>query len=121
MSMENAKTFYEKVKVDEGLQQRIGQLAKEDPKGIGAVIIRTAKENGFDFSEEELKVFIEERAKTINSNGELNDSELESVAGGKLIHWIILSIGTFGLYCAASGIDNAVHNNCTLDDENPKL
>ena len=115
MSMENAKKFYEKVSADKGLQQKIGQLVKEDPKGIEGIIIKTAKENGFEFSEEEMKAFFAEQAKTANPFGELSDSELESVAGGSKGNWIVNSMTNLGIYCAATAIVKAAGGGCTLD------
>lgn len=98
MSLENAKAFYQKVKGDQDLQQKIGQFAKEDPKGIEAIIIKTAKENGFEFTEKEMKTFIAEETAKVNSNGELNDSELEAVAGGNTKDRILKSI-TDPIFC----------------------
>jgi predicted ribosomally synthesized peptide with nif11-like leader len=115
MSIENAKAFYEKVSADDGLRQKIGQLAKENPKGIEAAIIKTAEENGFVFTEEEMKAFIDEKAKIINSNGELSDNELEAVAGGGKGDWILTSISTLGIMCAASAMQTYVqHSQCPL-------
>ena len=118
MSMENARGFYEKVSVDKVLQQKIGELIKKDPKKIGAVIIKTAKENGFEFSEEEMKAFIAEKAKTVKPARELNDSELESVAGGGKTDWVVESIASVGTSCAASAAFREIAGGCTLDEEN---
>ena len=116
MSIENARAFYQKVTVDKGLQQKIGQLVKEDPKGIEGIIIKIAKENGFEFSEEEMKAFTAEKAKALNTTGELSDSELESVAGGKLCDWIGASTFSLGLYCAVSAAAREV-GGCNLDKD----
>ena len=118
MSMENARRFYEKVSADKGLQQKIGELIKKDPKKIGAVIIKTAKENGFEFTEAEMKAYIAEKAKTVKPNQELSDSQLESVAGGGKTDWVVESIASVGASCAASATFREVAGGCTLDAEN---
>lgn len=117
MSMENAKAFYEKVTADQGLQQKIGGLAKEDPKGIEGIILKVAKENGFEFTAEEMKAFTAEKAKTASPTGELNDSELEAVAGGKLVDWIMASALSCGVYCAATAGGKAAGLGCNLDND----
>lgn len=118
MSMENADKFYKKVKADQGLQQKIGELAKEDPKKIVAVIIKTAKENGFEFTEKEMKAFMTEKAKAVNPTGELSDGQLEAVAGGGKTDWVVESIASVGASCAASAAFREVAGGCTLDEEN---
>jgi len=117
MSMENAKKFYEKVSTDKALQQQIGQLAKEDPKQLGSAIINAAKENGFEFTEDEMKAFMMEKAKQVKSGQELSDSELEAVAGGGKEHWIIESIASIGTACAASAASNKLFGGCSLDEK----
>ena len=117
MSMENARKFYEKVSTDKVLQQKVGQLIKEDPKKMGAVIIKTAKENGFEFTEEEMKAFMTEKAKLVNPGQELSDSELESVAGGAKRHWIVESIASIGTSCAVSAASREALDGCSLDEK----
>lgn len=115
MSMEKAREFYEKVNSDKVLQQKIGELVKEDPKQMGSIIIKTAKENGFEFNEEEMKTFMAEKAKTVNSGQELSDNQLESVAGGGKSDWIVESIASIGTACAVSAASREWLNGCSLD------
>lgn len=79
MSIENAKAFYEKVKGDQSLQQTIVELVKEKPAELESIIIKVAGENGFQFTKEQLQTVI---AETTPETGELNEAELETVAGG---------------------------------------
>jgi predicted ribosomally synthesized peptide with nif11-like leader len=104
MSMENAKAFYEKVKVDQGLQQKIGSLVQQDPAGMEAAIIKVAGESGFQFSLAELKEFLKKTAESESQSRELNDAELESVAGGAGTkdQQAILSIFSLGIGCIIS-------------------
>jgi predicted ribosomally synthesized peptide with nif11-like leader len=82
MSIENARAFYEKVKGDQSLQQKIGELAKETPAETEAIIIKVAGKNGFSFTLEEMKAVMKELTKNAPNHGELSDAELEAVAGG---------------------------------------
>jgi predicted ribosomally synthesized peptide with nif11-like leader len=104
MSIDNARKFYEKVKTDQGLQQKIGEQAKEKPAEMEAIIIKVAGDNGFKFNAEEMKTIIAEVAP---KGGELNNAELEMVAGGSKYNWATTSILTFGIGCAISGALNA--------------
>jgi predicted ribosomally synthesized peptide with nif11-like leader len=98
MSIENARAFYEKVKGDQSLQQRIGELAKEKPAETEVIIIKVAAENGFSFTLEEMKAVIAEVAP---EGGELSDAELEAVAGGGgKSAAIAASIFSVGIACA---------------------
>jgi predicted ribosomally synthesized peptide with nif11-like leader len=111
--MENAKAFYEKVMKDQDLFNKIGQIQQETLEGIEIEIVKIAAENKCDFTVEEMKAFLESEAKKRSSSGELSDSELEAVAGGKNIgNWIGNSILTGGFACALSGIMHAENQLC---------
>lgn len=114
MSMENAGAFYKKVKGDRELQQKIGELAKENPTGIETIIIKVAEENGFQFTLEEMRAFINELAAAEPKSGELNDAELEAVAGGNKLDTIegtiALSAVTLGIGCIVSAANNDKFN-----------
>jgi predicted ribosomally synthesized peptide with nif11-like leader len=105
MSIENARAFYEKVKGDQSLQQKIGQLAKEKPAEMEAIIVKVAEGNGFQFTLKEMRDFMEELTKNAPNSGELSDAELEAVAGGlDKLDWIGGSLMTLGIGCIASAI-----------------
>lgn len=85
MAKENVKVFFEVLSKDETIQQALKEkeLAytgiKEDREAIAKeVLIPVAKETGYDFTLEELKEF----EKNMHPEGELDENELESVAGG---------------------------------------
>jgi predicted ribosomally synthesized peptide with nif11-like leader len=107
MSMENARAFYEKVKADQILQQKIGELAKEKPAETEAIIIKVAGEKGFPFTLEEMRTVMKELTKKAPDHGELSDAELEAVAGGSKDYFgfILGSIATLGLVCVISASD----------------
>jgi predicted ribosomally synthesized peptide with nif11-like leader len=111
MSLENAKAFYEKVIKDRDLFNQIGQIQQDDPGGLEGAIIKLAAAQKYDFTVEEMKTFLEAEAKKMKAGGELSDSELEAVAGGKNnLLWAVNSIFTAGIYCAVSGIQNAIND-----------
>ena len=85
MTQENIKVFFEALSKDEALQQALKEKAlsytgsKEDREAVvEAILIPVAKKAGYAFTLEELKEF----EKGMRPEGELNESELEAVAGG---------------------------------------
>ena len=85
MAKENVKAFFEALSQNEALQQALKEkeLAytgiKEDREAIvKEVLIPAAKEAGYDFTLDELK----ECQKSMCPEGELDEGELEAVAGG---------------------------------------
>ena len=72
MSIESVKTFYESLKSDEALQERV--KAADD----SATVIQIASEKGYEFTEQELERAMQEAI----VEGDLSQEELEAVAGG---------------------------------------
>jgi len=66
MSMEQVKTFIEKMKSDEAFSKRIMAIEDTDER------FQAIREAGFDFSKEELG----------EAGKEIDDTELEAVSGG---------------------------------------
>jgi predicted ribosomally synthesized peptide with nif11-like leader len=71
MSIEQAQAFFEKVKNDQELQKRLSEAKDNESK------LEIARQEGFEFDLEEAK-------KARETNEELSDEEMESVAGGRL-------------------------------------
>lgn len=103
MSVENVKKFYEAVAQDSALKQKFVELSRkyqgqpmDEAKAIAIMEQETlpiAKQMGFSFSMEELKAYgIESEQK--NTNRELSDTELATVAGG----------GNYTGFCILAGI-----------------
>ncbi len=83
--MEKMKELYQKVSQDLSLQEKYVKLTQENVENQDALIeklVDFAKEAGFDVSEEEIVEFFESMGG--NSEGELSETELDSVAGGKI-------------------------------------
>jgi len=74
MSLEELKSFSKKVVEDAELKKKAKEVGMENVDGL----IALAKENGFNVSEEDF----EKAAKEAQSSGELNEEDLEQVAGG---------------------------------------
>jgi predicted ribosomally synthesized peptide with nif11-like leader len=72
MSKESVSEFFLAVSSDETLQEKLA--AATQPENF----IKIAQEKGYSFTTEELFAVISEQ-----NNGELNDEELNTVAGGK--------------------------------------
>jgi predicted ribosomally synthesized peptide with nif11-like leader len=75
MSIENAKAFYQRITTDESFRIQLHSIANEERK----TFIQSA---GYDFTSEEWKMATAEIMETEEFDGEINDTELEEVAGG---------------------------------------
>ena len=60
------------------------QAAKgtQDPEEFVRNVLAYAKQNGYDFTEQEGRAWLEQHGRELGG-GELNDAQLEAVAGGK--------------------------------------
>ena len=83
MSVEQVKAFFDKVKEDSSLAQKLkdaeaaykGDKSDKDT-AIAAVVIPIAAEAGFNFTVDDFKAFFD------NNEGEVSEDELNAVAGG---------------------------------------
>lgn len=75
MSIESAKAFYQRVTTDEAFQTQLQSAASEER----TVIIQEA---GYDFTPEEWETATAQVLEAAEINRELNDVELEAIAGG---------------------------------------
>jgi predicted ribosomally synthesized peptide with nif11-like leader len=79
MSIENVKAFFEKVKADQGLQDKLKALAdkrKAQEDATIAELIEIASESGHAFTADHLRAHHQAQL------GELTDAELKTIAGG---------------------------------------
>lgn len=115
MAIENVKLFYEEVNSNEGLQEKVKGLQEisEEEEKIKQ-LISMAGEEGFEFSEDEFKSYIQEVIADAQESGELSDEALEQVSGGTLSYWILNSICTLGLTCVMSAVGRK-KGKCALD------
>ena len=76
MTVEQAKLFLDALKTDDALQQKVREA---DIAYVANMLLPIAKEAGFDFTLDELESLQ-------NPNGELDDADLERVAGGLVLN-----------------------------------
>ncbi len=95
MAAENVKAFFEALSKDEALQQALKEKevaytgSKEDREAIiEGILIPVAKEAGYTFTMEELEEF----EKDMCTDRELDEDELEAIAGGVYASCIIIGI-----------------------------
>jgi predicted ribosomally synthesized peptide with nif11-like leader len=83
--MDNMKKLYEKVAADNALREKFNKIiASAEQAGAEQTmeeLIALAKQAEFEVTAEEIATFF--TAMTEKSEGELTDSELDAVAGGK--------------------------------------
>lgn len=118
MSRESVKLFFEKVREDEDLQGKMKELYSENQLRLQESIIKLGAESGCNFSAEDMQQLAQETAVMMQKNEELDDAQLEEVAGGGLELLppdVKMSIITIGFGCAASAIhDAAEKDGCLL-------
>jgi predicted ribosomally synthesized peptide with nif11-like leader len=112
--MDKMKELYEKVAKDGNLQAKFNAIMKEagDSK-FAEKLSSFAKEAGYEVSIEEAQKFF----KTLSEEkeGQLSDSELDMVAGGKNLPFIAHSVATMGIGCASQSIVGAIEKKACGD------
>ena len=106
MSKDNVKMMFAKMAKDEVFHKRYTDLMQayqnETEKALADRLIQLGKTSGFEFNKEDLLAARAEIIDTANSNKELSDNDLASVAGGGQMKTaaVLCSIGTAGIVCA---------------------
>jgi len=107
--VEKIRELYEKVAGDKILQAKfeviLNNAEKAGQKETDLKLDAFAKEAGYDVSAEEMREFFKTIAE--KGNGELEDSELDLVAGGKLdLNKVVNSVTTYGAGCVQGSVTN---------------
>ena len=112
--MDKMKELYEKVAKDSNLLAKFNAIMKEtgDAK-FSEKLTAFAKEAGYEVSVEEAQKFF--KALSEEKAGQLSDSELDMVAGGKGLDFIADSIGSLGFSCAVNSIQGRVEGRSCED------
>ena len=127
--MSQMTELYNKVADDSKLQEKFTAIMKDIEKRgeaeTEANLAKFAKDLSFDISLEEAKSFFK---KLIDSKkGELSDSELDMVSGGKMqgsnaVTWALISLASVGIACAVitaiNDNDGDPNTNCGQTIEN---
>ncbi len=87
MSIESARAFYQKFTTDQALRTQLQSAASEKRTAI-------IQEAGYDFTQEEWDAVIAQVSEAVES-GELDESQLEAVAGGVFIP--PMSVAAYGM------------------------
>ncbi len=103
--MDNVKRFFEKVQADAGIQGKLKAMQEKTQEEAIAATIALAKENGFEISQEDLLAYARGVQEAIGKNRELDEAELEAVAGGSYQNWLIGSLMI--LFCVVSLSDGS--------------
>ena len=87
MSQENVNAFFSKIEEDRNLSTRYKSFLKgvrtSDEEAALKEVVQFASQHGYEFSTEDLKLVAEEM-----QSGELNDEQLNAVAGGGGLRFI---------------------------------
>ena len=111
--MEKMKELYGKVAKSKELQKKLIWIANEaEEAGVNKTnqrLINFAADAGYEISIEEMKDFFLDLAE--QQIQELNDAELDMVAGGKAsAEGLVLSLGTLGYFCAVGSALSEIQN-----------
>lgn len=85
MSKENVRLFFEQVKSDKKLQEKLMELSKEQHEKLTKNIVEFAAEVGYPFSQEEMKQLEAEELTAMSESSELLAEEMGDVVGGSPI------------------------------------
>lgn len=118
MSIDNVKMFFKKIGEDQELLDKVKGLHDEHQENLRASLVKLGADAGYPFDTEDLERFRQEIMADTGLNEELDDAQLEAVAGGSEELWIFISVTTLGIVCAFSALGRAVEGfRCIMDAE----
>src|SRR5690625_5218221 len=91
MSIENVKNFFEKLQDDKELQNELTSIYKGKQREIKTKIVKIGSEVGYEFSEADFHEMIEEITDSMQQSEQLDDNQLEEIAGGNEAAWDTLT------------------------------
>ncbi|MGY4688493.1 Nif11-like leader peptide family RiPP precursor [Salibacterium sp. K-3] len=84
MSRDRVEEFVNKLKEDKTLAGRLQERISHNSKQAQVdTILQFAGELNFSFTKEDWKTFQQENIQEMNQSGELNEEQMEAVAGGR--------------------------------------
>jgi predicted ribosomally synthesized peptide with nif11-like leader len=95
MSQAHIEQFYAKASNDAALINKMAAGTKSSDDFV-ANAVKEGKALGYNFSAEEANAWIKKQQDT-KASGELSDSQLEAVAGGKTAHGTLTNMGNWGI------------------------
>jgi predicted ribosomally synthesized peptide with nif11-like leader len=121
MTLEIIKKFYEKVRNDDDLQYKIMSAGAKSTDEAFEAVTKIANSNGFAFTKADLYSYAEQTIKQLSEDGELDEAELDAVAGGGAPEWIAMSVITLGANCGLSLLARHAANACPMDKINVNI
>ena len=106
--MSNLEQFYNLVQNSQELQQQLGSVENEE--SFNEMAVRLGQENGYTFTAEDVKTFI--NLKSQEGNAELSEQELEAVAGGKKKYDITAPCPGKTKFTFCLGISGCIASKC---------
>lgn len=88
MSIENARNFYQRITTDEAFLNQLQSVASEER----TTMIQAA---GYNFTTEEWNTVVSQVSAAVERSDELDETELETVAGGAFINPI--GVAAYGI------------------------
>ena len=82
MSTEAVKKFWTKAQQDARLKMKLAAIQEKERQVTIAAVVKLAAEAGFAFTAQEYDAAVKEELAKQHSAGELNERELEQIAGG---------------------------------------
>lgn len=116
MGKDDVKQLFGKMEKDATLRNKYAELMqahhKDAEKVLADKLIEFGKSSGFSFSKDDLLAARSEVMDKSNSNKELSDDDLASVAGGGQgkTNAVIVSVLSAGIGCALCSIDAAIRS-----------
>lgn len=142
MSKDAVKQMFAKLEKDPALKEKYVSALKtnaaEAEKTLQAKLVEIGKSAGFSFSSDDLLAARAELADNANSNRELDEADLATVAGGDTrgkVKFGISSLYSLGVVCVGYGFNSlaaelddpgscagklTLSNDCTVKNHNPK-
>jgi predicted ribosomally synthesized peptide with nif11-like leader len=84
MSVQKVRDFWQKVKDDPSLRNKLIALQEKERQTSTAAVVKLADDAGFSFSFVDYEAAVKEELVRQHAAGELNDEELTGIAGGSL-------------------------------------
>ncbi len=115
MSIEEIGKFYEKVKNNAELQDKIMHMGAKTAEEALEVVTKIAYSDGFAFTKEELNAYAQQAVKKLAKEGELDEADLDAVAGGGTNEWVLFSVLSAGISCGLSLVGRESIFGCRMD------
>lgn len=110
MSIEQVAKFWQEIREDEGLRQKLAAVETTDTDGLVRAVAAVAGERGYDVTQSDLRQLME--AGQGNAPSNLDDSQLDTVAGG-------VCKGQNFSYSTFNSIESGLHSMNMMDTSFP--